>query len=154
MSYTGRVAAADKADKEKNRTAFDVVAKKFKRVTRETLQLFFFFNSPLLQSRSKHLEELESSNFGMLRGAAEAIIAGSGAADDDAAAEVIGKKAKKTRTGRTEQAMSKKPLGQILYESVSAPSHMKIPATRAKILTAHNCVDRNSRSGHHGCPTT
>merc|ERR1712072_1137750 len=53
----------------------------------------------------------------MQRGAAEAIIAQSGGGTADAAAELIGKKAKKTRTGKQEEDMSKKPLGQILYDS-------------------------------------
>jgi len=54
----------------------------------------------------------------MQRGAADQIIAETGGQLEDAAAAELGKKQKKTRTGREQETMSKKPLGQILYESV------------------------------------
>jgi len=101
MSRRGsaRVAQLDKEEKEGSRDVYTEVERKFKR------------------TRLKHLEQLESSNFGMHRGAADQVIAATGGGLEDAAAEVVGKKAKKTRTGRQHDAMSKKPLGQILYES-------------------------------------
>jgi len=101
MSRRGsaRVAQLDKEEKEGSRGVYTEVERKFKR------------------TRLKHLEQLEISNFGMHRGAADQVIAATGGGLEDAAAEVVGKKAKKTRTGRQHDAMSKKPLGQILYES-------------------------------------
>jgi len=99
---SARVAKQDKEADEKNRSYFADVERKFKR------------------TRSRHLESLESSNFGYQRSKAEEIIAQTGGGEQDGAAEVVGKKAKKTRTGRQQLATSKKPLGQILHETVLA----------------------------------
>jgi len=96
---SARVAKQDKEADEKNRSYFADVERKFKR------------------TRSRHLESLESSNFGYQRSKAEEIIAQTGGGEQDGAAEVVGKKAKKTRTGRQQLATSKKPLGQILHET-------------------------------------
>lgn len=84
---------------DKNRSIYTDVEKKYKR------------------SRRRHLDMLENSNFGCHRSNVDVVITASGGEVDDVASEMVGKKQKKTRAGREQQQMSKKPLGQILFEA-------------------------------------